>query len=377
MNPAAGANARGQFLRPFRGLEAAEAEGGSGFQGRSQLMKPLPVFPTVELNEIAMTIHREILDRDPGVTFNDIAELHGAKQLLKEAVVMPSKYPQLFSGLLRPWKGILLFGPPGTGKTMLAKAVATECRTTFFNISAASIVSKWRGDSEKTVRMLFDLAVHFAPSTVFIDELDSVLGARTSDEHEATRRMKTEFLVQMDGLAKRENGDIVFVLAASNHPWDLDSAVLRRLEKRIHVGLPSRDGREAMFRRLLPNVEPGFDFSRVAAATEGYSGADIDILCREATMRTVRVLIRQLETAEAGKLPTNAVTRPVVTVADVLESLEVTRASVNSIPTKAYHDWEQKFGSTISGDRERPAPSAISSALPVTSVALSGGAAAT
>ena len=175
------------------------------------------------------------------MAFTDVVSLDSAKRLLKEAVVMPLKYPQLFTGLLSPWCGILLFGPPGTGKTMLAKAVASECNTTFFNISASSIVSKYRGDSEKLIRVLFELARYHEPSTVFMDEIDSIMSHRGGGdggggEHEGSRRMKTELLIQMDGLASGLAH--VFVLAASNLPWDLDPALLRRLEKRVLVPLP-------------------------------------------------------------------------------------------------------------------------------------------
>lgn len=180
---------------------------------------------------MATTIYRDICQSNPNITFSDIIGLTEAKRLLKEAVLMPMKYPHLFTGLLEPWKGILLFGPPGTGKTMLAKAAATECRTTFFNISASSIVSKWRGDSEKLVRVLFELARHYEPSTIFIDEIDSIMSQRDSGDHEGSRRMKTELLVQLDGLVKTQ--ERIFLLAASNLPWDLDSALLRRLEKRV------------------------------------------------------------------------------------------------------------------------------------------------
>ena len=161
---------------------------------------------------------------------------------------------------------------------MLAKAVATECKTTFFNISASSIVSKWRGDSEKLIRVLFDLARHHAPSTIFVDELESIMSQRTSDgaEHEGSRRMKTELLIQMDGISK--GNEHVFLLAASNLPWDLDVAMLRRLEKRILIDLPDFDARKAMFvKSLTPDVDDpasvlvdaDLDFDHLASLTEG------------------------------------------------------------------------------------------------------------
>lgn len=202
-------------------------------------MKPLPDYSyNPELKELAMSIQHEIINVNPNIRFKDIVGLETAKRLLKEAVLMPMKYPHFFTGILEPWKGILLFGPPGTGKTMLAKAVATECRTTFFNISASVIVSKWRGDSEKLIKLLFELARYHAPSTIFVDEIDSIMGARGGGEHEASRRMKTELLIQLDGLIKA-SGERVFLLAASNLPWELDMALLRRLEKRILVTLPN------------------------------------------------------------------------------------------------------------------------------------------
>ena len=125
---------------------------------------------------MAAYLQRDICSENPNVKFSDIAGLDQAKRLLKEAVLVPLKYPHFFQGILEPWRGVLLFGPPGTGKTMLAKAVATECRTTFFNVQASSVVSKWRGESEKLIRVLFDLARHYEPSTIFIDEMDSIMG---------------------------------------------------------------------------------------------------------------------------------------------------------------------------------------------------------
>mmetsp|Transcript_148734 Transcript_148734/g.477653 ORF Transcript_148734/g.477653 Transcript_148734/m.477653 type:complete len:549 (-) Transcript_148734:21-1667(-) len=335
----------------------------------NKLLKALPTTGMdKEYRELAMGIQRDILTKNPGVSWDSIVGLSHAKALLKEAVVMPLKYPQLFTGLLAPWKGVLLFGPPGTGKTLLAKAVATECETTFFNISASTVVSKWRGDSEKLVRVLFDLAKFHQPSTIFIDELDSLMSARGGgdSEHEGSRRMKTELLIQMDGLL-RDTQDQVFLLAASNLPWDLDSAMLRRLEKRVLVNLPSPQAREAMFRASLPEgFAESLDYKRLSGLTEEWSGSDIRLLCKEAAMHPLRRLMADIEKAEAtpaqdarsnrrkaadkasGKA--DAVAAAIaelkigaVTDADVERALQTVHRAPAAHLDK-YVDWQEQFG---------------------------------
>merc|ERR1719359_1866758 len=186
-----------------------------------------------------------ILSETPNVSWDDVAGLESAKEALKEAVILPIKFPHLFTGKRTPWRGILLYGPPGTGKSFLAKAVATEANSTFFSVSSSDLVSKWMGESERLVKQLFAMARENAPSIIFIDEIDSLCGTRGEGESEASRRIKTEFLVQMNGVGNDDTG--VLVLGATNLPWALDLAIKRRFEKRIYIPLPEPDARKRMF----------------------------------------------------------------------------------------------------------------------------------
>jgi katanin p60 ATPase-containing subunit A1 len=262
-----------------------------------RLLDPVPPQLRADFGDLTSVIARDIFSSSTGVTWSDIVGLDDCKRILREAVVMPLKFPKLFKDkrLLKPWRGVLLHGPPGTGKTLLAKAVASE-GTTFFNISASTIVSKWRGDSEKLVRILFELARYHAPSTIFLDELDSVMSRRsTHDEHEASRRLKTELLIQMDGLIQSDA--LVFVLAASNFPFDLDPALLRRLEKRILVPLPETEAREGLFRQFLTSdISEPLRFDDLARKTGGHSGSDIRLICKEAAMEPLRRLMNAFQT---------------------------------------------------------------------------------
>ncbi|XP_060933595.1 vacuolar protein sorting-associated protein 4B-like isoform X1 [Limanda limanda] len=231
-----------------------------------------------------------IVMEKPNIKWDDVAGLEGAKEALKEAVILPIKFPHLFTGKRTPWRGILLFGPPGTGKSYLAKAVATEANnSTFFSISSSDLVSKWLGESEKLVKNLFSLAREHKPSIIFIDEIDSLCGSRSENESEAARRIKTEFLVQMQGVGNDNEG--VLVLGATNIPWTLDSAIRRRFEKRIYIPLPEEHARSFMFKLHLgstPSDLTEADFISLGQKTEGYSGADISVIVRDALMQPVR-----------------------------------------------------------------------------------------
>ncbi|KAL1931069.1 hypothetical protein VTP01DRAFT_10206 [Rhizomucor pusillus] len=242
-----------------------------------------------ELKKMRASLTGVILTEKPDVRWDDVAGLEGAKEAIKEAVILPIRLPHLFTGNRKPWKGILLYGPPGTGKSYLAKAVATEANSTFFSVSSSDLVSKWLGESERLVKNLFQMARENKPAIVFIDEIDSLCGSRGEGESEAARRIKTEFLVQMNGVGHDMDG--ILVLGATNIPWQLDSAIRRRFEKRIYIPLPDAHARARMFELNVgttPCSLTAADYKHLAELTEGYSGSDIAILVRDALMQPIR-----------------------------------------------------------------------------------------
>lgn len=239
--------------------------------------------------KLAGALSSAIVTEKPNVRWEDVSGLEQAKEGLKEAVILPIRFPQLFDEARQPWRGILLYGPPGTGKSFLAKACATECEGTFFSVSSSDLVSKWMGESERLVKQLFKMARDAKPSIIFIDEVDSLCGSRSEGENDSTRRIKTEFLVQMQGVGTDMNG--VLVLGATNVPWELDNAIRRRFQKRIYISLPCADARAGIFKNRGSKTKNNLtddDWNQLGEASEGYSGSDIAIVVNEALMMPVR-----------------------------------------------------------------------------------------
>ena len=285
-----------------------------------------------------------ILEGDPNVKWDDIAGLVEVKKILNETIVLPTLRPDIFSGLYAPSKGILLYGPPGTGKTLLAKAVATECKSTFFSISASTLTSKWMGEGEKLMRGLFALALEKAPSVIFFDEIDSIMGARGGNEHEASRRLKTEFLVQFDGVsgAAQSEGKNLLVLAATNRPQDLDEAALRRLTRRIYIPLPDYDARKAIIESKISKINHEIDengTNEVIKMTNGYSCADMQAMIKEAAMQPVR----ELPPDELLKIKDKNAIRP-LKVSDFEIAIINQAPSVSASTIKEFDDWRKDKG---------------------------------
>lgn len=314
-----------------------------------------------------------ILSEKPNVRWEDIAGLEGAKDALKEAVILPVRFPHLFKGNRKPISGILLYGPPGTGKSFLAKAVATEANSTFFSVSSSDLVSKWMGESERLVNQLFNMARENKPSIIFIDEVDALCGPRGEGESEASRRIKTELLVQMNGVGNDASG--VLVLGATNIPWQLDAAIRRRFERRIYISLPDVEARTRMFQLNVgdtPCTLTSQDFRLLAEMTDGYSGHDVAVSVRDALMQPIRkiqmathfkqVTVENDNGASLVKytpcspgdngateknwmqLGTDELEEPPLTVKDFIKAVKSTRPTVNQADITKQEEFTHDFG---------------------------------
>ena len=340
-----------KFMEDVKKKKVAEPEGGKKDSDEDKLAKQLS---------------STLVTETPNVKWDDVAGLEKAKEALKEAVILPIKFPQLFQEKRRPWKGILLYGPPGTGKSYLAKAAATETGGKFFSVSAANIVSKWMGESEKLIKGLFDLARKNKPAVIFLDEIDSVLSARSDSENDATRRLKTEFLIQMQGVGNDDEG--VLVLGATNIPWGLDPAVRRRFQKKIYISLPDVKARRLMFILNLGDTENDItdkEFDILAEMTEGYSGSDIATLTQDAIYGPLRKCQRAkyfknidpdhivpCSPSDPGafKMTMNEIEKPEslvppkVTFEDYIQSIQKIKATVNQKDLEKQEEFTREFG---------------------------------
>lgn len=341
-----------------------------------------------EKKQLRQALESAIVIEKPNVKWDDVAGLQAAKEALQEAVIFPMRMPHLFTGNRTPWRGILLYGPPGTGKSFLAKAVATEaCNSTFISVSSSDLVSKWQGQSERLVKALFELARKSSPCIIFVDEVDSLCSARSDNESESSRRIKTEFLVQMQGVGHDNQG--LLVLGATNIPWMLDSAIRRRFERRIYIPLPDPYARSVMFRLHLGKTphrrapegqrpDPAkreIDFEELGHRSEGYSGADIGVVVRDAIMIPIRKVQMATHFKQVNiwrgdppqeirgawmpcspgdqgaremtwqQVDTQMLAEPEVDMMDMLVSLDRSKPTVGPDDLKELEDWTEKYGS--------------------------------
>ncbi|CAJ2513753.1 Uu.00g018720.m01.CDS01 [Anthostomella pinea] len=262
-----------------------------------------PRIEDLVLNEYENLVALEVVaPEDIPVGFDDIGGLEDIIEEVKESVIYPLTMPHLYSHaapLLAAPSGVLLYGPPGCGKTMLAKAVAHESGASFINLHISTLTEKWYGDSNKLVRAVFSLARKLQPAIIFIDEIDAVLGTRRSGEHEASGMVKAEFMTLWDGLTSANMHGLparIMVLGATNRINDIDEAILRRMPKKFPVSLPDKSQRLRILQLILKDTKTDpnkFNIDYVARVTAGMSGSDIKEACRDAAMVPVREFIRE------------------------------------------------------------------------------------
>ncbi|XP_017290590.1 fidgetin-like protein 1 [Kryptolebias marmoratus] len=324
-----------KFVSPV--ARPGEEDGAAGSHSRAEVLDERLKNFEPKIIELIMS---EIMDHGPPVLWEDIAGLEFAKTTIKEIVVWPMLRPDIFTGLRGPPKGILLFGPPGTGKTLIGKCIACQSGATFFSISASSLTSKWVGEGEKMVRALFAIARLHQPAVIFIDEIDSLLSQRTDGEHDSSRRIKTEFLVQLDGAATAAE-DRILVVGATNRPQEIDEAARRRLAKRLYIPLPEAAARRQIVTNLMVREKHQLreeELESVVSASDGFSGADMTQLCREAALGP----IRSIQLCDIATITADQV-RPIL-YGDFQEALKTVRPSVSNKDLELYEEWNKTFG---------------------------------
>ena len=284
-----------------------------------------------------------VLTEKPDISWSDIAGLETPKRAIEESIIFPVRRPDLFP---LGWpRGILFFGPPGCGKTLLAAAIASEIKGVFFCADAASLMSKWLGESERNVSQLFskarEVSANGQPAIVFIDEIDSLMGVR-GEEVGGEVRVRNQFLKEMDGILDKNKKFHVYLIGATNKPWVLDEPFIRRFQKRIYVPLPDVKSRMDMFQIYAQNLkfENNVDFAELGRRTEGYSGGDIRDMFQSTQLKVVRDFFQR---GSANDL--NAIPDP-ITMEDFQTIIGGRRPSVSQNVIKRYFDWDESFKAT-------------------------------